>query len=76
MKPKFFILLFVFFGSYANDYVLLQEGFEVSNGATVLINTMSCQSDQSMSKAAVPPNPLKPHSIQLKTDIKNRHHNE
>ena len=60
----------------ANDFILLQEGFEVSGTGTVLINTMSCQSDQSMDKAAAPPNPPKPLSIQLKTDIKNRHHNE
>jgi hypothetical protein len=55
-----------------NDYVLLQEGFEASGAnTTVLINTMQCQTGQTITYNSVT-NPSPPPNFQLKRDIKLR----
>ena len=51
-----------------NDYVLLQEGFEVSGTGTVLINAMTCQAGQSMSYSSSAPNPPTQNSLQIRRD--------
>lgn len=56
----------------ATDFILLQEGFEVSGTGSVLINTMSCQSEQSMSIGTTPSNPPIPLTRQQKNDIINK----
>ena len=55
-----------------NDYVLLQEGFEASgSNTTVLINTMQCQTGQTITYNSLT-NPSPPPNFQLKRDIKLR----
>ena len=55
-----------------NDYVILQEGFEVSGSTTIiLINTMKCQSGQTKNYT-IPITPPSPPSVQLNTQLRNK----
>lgn len=56
----------------ANDFVLLKEGFEISgSGTTVLVNTMKCQTGQTMNynsstSPSLPPDFQKKRDLNLK----------